>query len=106
MINAVFLALERPWPPAIITAGGLLLVTVLDLLFIPRWGINGAAWASLVAYTTMAAVSALWLSRSAEVGFRRLVLPRLSDFSALGELWPGRQRRVPEAEGELPPAEG
>lgn len=35
----------------------LLLVTVLDLLLIPKFGIAGAAWASVVGYSTMAVLA-------------------------------------------------
>lgn len=108
MIMAIFQAAERPWPAALLTAGGLALITGLDLLLIPRLGIVGAAWASLAAYVVMALAAVLWLSRWQKLSPLRLLLVRPGDLKALGELLPHRQRPgdVPEAEGELPPAEG
>ncbi len=106
MIMAIFQAIERPWPPAVVTAGGLALVTALDFLLIPAWGIVGAAWASLVAYTVMAVWAAVWLSRSQGIGLRRLMLPRAADFRLLCQLVPLWRRPSAEAEGEWPPTEG
>lgn len=108
MIMAIFQAAERPWPAALLTAGGLALITALDLLLIPPLGIVGAAWASLAAYVAMAFAAVFWFSRWQKLSPLRLLLVRPGDFKALGELLPHRQRAddVPEAEGELPPAEG
>lgn len=60
---SVFNALERPLVAAAIAAAGLVLITALDLWWIPEHGIRGAAWASLVTYVAMAAAALATLTR-------------------------------------------
>jgi O-antigen/teichoic acid export membrane protein len=61
---------------ALITLG----VTIsLDLLLIPRWGINGAAVASSVAYLSSAALSALWFCSTTGTRLRQLLIPTVAD---------------------------
>ncbi len=63
MLFAVFNALERPWIPALVAAGGLALTTGLDLWWIPSLGLRGAALASLAGYAAMAVAALLWFRR-------------------------------------------
>jgi O-antigen/teichoic acid export membrane protein len=63
------------------------LTVVLDLALTPRWGINGAAIASTIAYTGAFVVAARYARRLLRVGPVDLVLPRRSDVSAvMGEI--------------------
>jgi Na+-driven multidrug efflux pump len=38
-------------------------MVVLVLVMIPTWGIQGAAWASLLGYTALAGTSTVWTNR-------------------------------------------
>lgn len=53
---------------------------VLCLLWIPRWGIVGAAWASTVAYTVQAVVMLVFFTRLSGRGFVETVVPGREDF--------------------------
>lgn len=55
--------MNRIGQAATAAAAGLLFVTVFDLLFIPPFGIAGAAWASVVGYSVMGATAAVLLQR-------------------------------------------
>jgi O-antigen/teichoic acid export membrane protein len=60
-----------------------LIVTIaLDLLLIPRMGIQGAALASSVAYFTNSILVAIVLRRKLNVAWSSLLVPTRSDFSA------------------------
>ena len=80
-IFSVFNALERPWPPAILSAVGVTLMIALDFLWIPAHGIAGAALASLVTYLLLALAAALWLSRSTAQPLTAFLLPHRSDLA-------------------------
>ncbi len=57
---------------------------VLCLLWIPRWGIVGAAWASTVAYTVQAAVMLVFFTRLSGNGFLETVVPGREDLALYG----------------------
>jgi Na+-driven multidrug efflux pump len=38
-------------------------MVVIVLVMIPAWGLQGAAWASLLGYTAMAGTSMIWTNR-------------------------------------------
>ena len=80
---SVFNALERPLVPAVIAAAGLALIVALDLVWIPRYGIEGAALASLVAYGLMAAAALVWFTRSRGGRLVDFLLPRREDLTSL-----------------------
>jgi len=102
---SVFNALERPWVPAAIAAAGLALIVALDLVWIPRYGIEGAALASLVAYGLMAAAALVWFTRSRGGRITDFLLPRRADLAALRALRPGCAAEADaEARSEPPPA--
>ena len=86
MLISVFNALERPWPPALAGAAGLTTMIALDFLWIPPWGITGAALASLVAYALTAAALAAWFSLSTRRRLTELLLPTAADARALAAL--------------------
>ncbi len=53
---------------------------VLCILWIPRWGIVGAAWASTVAYTVQAVVMLAFFARLSGRGLVETVVPGREDF--------------------------
>jgi MATE family multidrug resistance protein len=63
-------ALQHPWPPFWIFLGGVLLNIVLNWIMIygrlgcPRLGLEGAAWATLIARTLILVVVFGWLKRA------------------------------------------
>jgi len=83
MLFAVFYAQERPWAPAVVTAVALVLVTGLDLALIPRWGIEGAAAASLAGYALAAAAALAWFARRNGMRARDFLIPRCEDWAML-----------------------
>jgi len=88
MLFAVFNARRRPWIPAAIAAGTLLVVTALDLWLIPRYGIRGAAAASLVAYTLAAAASLALFAVTNRYCPWTFLAPKRSDLAALWSMVP------------------
>ena len=59
----------------------------LDFALIPPFGVNGAAVASLIAYTFFGLLSLAVLSRTTGVPVRTLVLPTNVEFDAYRTLW-------------------
>lgn len=92
MLNSVFNSLERPWPPALAGAIGLITMLALDFLWIPTRGITGAALASLVAYTLTAAILATWFSLSTKRHPSEFFRPTAADLQALTALFSRRCR--------------
>jgi Na+-driven multidrug efflux pump len=41
-----------PWVSAVVAGSGLIIDIALALIFVPKWGVNGAAFASAIAYST------------------------------------------------------
>ena len=78
-------------------AGVAAVVTVaLDFALIPRFGVMGAAVASVIAYFVYGFASLLALSRVSRVSLRDMVVPRRTDFAAYLRLvrsLPARVRR-------------
>lgn len=67
---------------------------VLDFLWIPRFGAQGAAAASLVAYLASALASVLIYARVAGVAALDLLVPRRSDRAHYRAAWEGLKRRL------------
>ncbi|MBN2581488.1 MAG: oligosaccharide flippase family protein [Planctomycetes bacterium] len=86
MLFAVFYAQERPWAPAVIAAATLATVTALDLVMIPRWGINGAAAASLIGYGLAAAATLGWFARRNKCCPCEFLIPRRDALAALRQV--------------------
>jgi O-antigen/teichoic acid export membrane protein len=61
-------------------------IVVLDLLWIPRYGIMGAAWASLVAYSVALALAAVTFCRVTGMGFRDAYRYRSTDLGTMARL--------------------
>jgi Na+-driven multidrug efflux pump len=69
-------------------AGVTLIVTViLDLMLIPKMGIQGAAIASSVAYTFNSLLVARVLKRKIGVRWRDLYIPTRADFAPYRQVW-------------------
>ncbi|NIA22188.1 MAG: oligosaccharide flippase family protein, partial [Anaerolineaceae bacterium] len=90
MLFAVFNAQRRPWIPAGIAGGTLLVITALDLWLIPLWGLRGAALASLVGYVLAAAAAVALFAATNRCCPSKFLIPRRSDLEALCSLLPGR----------------
>src|SRR5262245_1464118 len=78
--------LEGRGRPGLVSLSSLLstiTIVALDLAWIPRHGILGAAWASLVAYSVAFGVVALMFCRVTGLSFRDAYLYRSADFAAL-----------------------
>lgn len=61
--GAVLAGLGRLADGAVAAVSGLIVVVALDLFLIPRDGLLGAAWASVIAYTFMSGIVYLYLRR-------------------------------------------
>jgi Na+-driven multidrug efflux pump len=86
-----------------LSAGTALIATVvLDLTLIPRFGIEGAALASFLAYSVGAIVIVLAYRRTTGASVREFV-PRLDDVRWL--VARGRAIRIPRARPGRPPAD-
>jgi O-antigen/teichoic acid export membrane protein len=63
MHQALLVGFGRPkgiGPPQVVGAA---VMVVIVLVMIPTWGLQGAAWASLLGYTAMAGTSMIWTNR-------------------------------------------
>jgi hypothetical protein len=65
----------------------LVLIALLDLLFIPRFGIRGAAWAQTIAYGASGVASLLVFSKREKVGLTRLLIPGREDLISVKGLF-------------------
>jgi len=65
----------------------LVVTVVLDLLLIPRMGIQGAALASSAAYLTNSVLVALILKRKLKVTWKALYLPSRTELTPYREVW-------------------
>lgn len=71
--------LGRALPVGTIAVTTLVVNVIANLIFIPMWGIVGAAAASLTSYTANAILMVIISARLARVSPRQLILPRLED---------------------------
>jgi stage V sporulation protein B len=67
---------------------GLILTLVLDFLLIPRFGIQGAAIASSVAYLSSGVYLLAVIQRKLKTPWKNLLLPSLAEVQGYGRLWP------------------
>lgn len=63
MHQAVLVAFARPAGIGVPQVAGAVAVGILDLVMIPTWGLQGAAWACVIGYGVLAATSARWVDR-------------------------------------------
>jgi O-antigen/teichoic acid export membrane protein len=82
-----------------------LAVTIsLDLLLIPRMGINGAALASTVAYSVQTVLLAIFLKRHLQVPWKFILVPSFEEFAVYRLVWLLFKARLwPDAAPLLPP---
>lgn len=83
-----------------------LAVTVsLDLLLIPRMGINGAALASTAAYSVQTVLLGVFLKRQLQVPWKSFLIPTVDEFAAYQLAWLRFKARLwPNAAQTAPPA--
>ena len=80
VISSYLSGIGKPIYSTYIAAGTVILTVILDLLLIPRYGINGAAAASSIVYTCTA-VASVWIFRSESgAGWLETLIVRPSDF--------------------------
>jgi len=65
----------------------LVVTVVLDLILIPRMGIQGAALASSVAYFTNSTLVAILLKRKLGVTWKALLVPSLAELAPYRQVW-------------------
>jgi O-antigen/teichoic acid export membrane protein len=63
MHQALLVGFGRPKGIGLPQVVGAVVMVVLVLVMIPTWGIQGAAWASLLGYTALAGTSTVWTNR-------------------------------------------
>ena len=63
MCQALLVGFGRPKGIGLPQVVGAVVIVVLNIVMIPRWGVHGAAWACLFGYAALAAVSTAWTSR-------------------------------------------
>ncbi len=63
MHQALLVGFARPKGIGVPEVVGAVVMVVLTLVMIPRWGIQGAAWASLLGYIALAGTSTVWTNR-------------------------------------------
>jgi len=82
-----------------------LAVTIgLDLLLIPRMGINGAALASTAAYSVQTMLLAIFLKRQLEVPWKSFLVPSFDEFAVYQLAWLRFKARIwPESAPLVPP---
>jgi O-antigen/teichoic acid export membrane protein len=63
MHQALLVGFARPKGIGLPQVVGAVVMVVLVLVMIPAWGIQGAAWASLLGYTALAGTATVWTNR-------------------------------------------
>ncbi len=79
VLAAHLAGLGRPGLNLVVSACGLVVTVVLDVLLIPAFGMNGAAVASSASYASSTAMMAVFFSRSTGVSVSELFILRASD---------------------------
>jgi O-antigen/teichoic acid export membrane protein len=75
-----FMATGRPMLVSYITGISLILNIILNVIWIPHWGIVGAAWATTVSYSALFIISLFVYSRISGSAMKDSVIPQKSDF--------------------------
>jgi O-antigen/teichoic acid export membrane protein len=84
----------RPGLASLVKGGAALVTVALDFLQIPLYGINGAAVASTLAYTSFGVISLAVLSRVSGIPLRELAIPGRADFAAYPRALRGLRKRT------------
>jgi stage V sporulation protein B len=94
VIASYLSGIGKPTYSTYIAAGSLILTIVLDLVLIPRYGINGAAIASSIVYTLSASAS-VWIFRfESGAGVLETLVVRPSDFVRYRRVLDSTMRRL------------
>lgn len=83
---------NRRLGPSLIIVLAFLVNLTFNLLWIPRYGIEGAAWASTLSYGLQTVGLTLLFWKVSGVPPQRLLIPQKSDLVRLKGLWPGNTR--------------
>lgn len=89
-VRLALLGEDRPGTVSIITGTSLGLNIVFNLIFIPVWGISGAAIASSITYGFGAVALSVVFLRWFNLGLRDILLVRFADIRELAELLKGQ----------------
>jgi O-antigen/teichoic acid export membrane protein len=81
-----FFSSGRPGIPMRITLATLLINIILNYLFIPQYGIRGAAFASTISYLVYGLTYLVELCSKASFSLRALLLPDKTDLAILSKL--------------------
>lgn len=88
---------------AMISAAGLAVNVMLNVLWLPRFGVMGAAGASSVSYTMLFLMQMGIFRRRTGLTVRRIVVPGMADLRALRVMFGGLSSRTRAAVRELSP---
>ncbi len=84
ILNPELAGRGRPGVGSAVFFVALVLNIVLNVVWIPRWGVSGAALASTVSYTVGSAAFILLYTRITKCTMRELFIPTLQDFRDVG----------------------
>jgi O-antigen/teichoic acid export membrane protein len=104
VICADLAARGKPEFSSIFAFVSLIVTVVLDLVLIPRMGINGASLASSAAYIVDAALLAIALKQQLKVPWKSFVVPTRTDGAAYQLIWFQIKARLRPATVSLGPA--
>ena len=76
----------RPLVNSVVAAISVVCNIALNLVLIPRYGINGAAWASTASYSVLFVLTAAVYRRITRVPLRELVVPSREDGARYAQL--------------------
>lgn len=79
VLSSYFSGRNRRFLPALAMAAGFLLNIALNFVWIPRFGITGAAWASTLSYSLQSVFMALFFWRVTGISPLKLVVPERGD---------------------------
>jgi O-antigen/teichoic acid export membrane protein len=94
VISSYLSGIGKPTYSTYVGAGTVILTVILDLLLIPRYGINGAAVASSIVYTLTAATYIWILKRESGAGLLETLVVRPSDFMRYRRVFDSTVRRL------------
>lgn len=81
----------KPLYGTLLTLFSLFFTVILDILLIPRWGIEGAAAASSLVYSLGGILSLHWFKKESGLGYKELLILKVGDLELLSrqarKLW-------------------
>lgn len=86
---------NRRFPSTVAMGIAMVINTTLNLLWIPKHGMIGAAWSSTISYGIQSMLMVLFFLRITGVPFSKLVLPERGDIDLYRRLWARLLRRQP-----------